>query len=29
MEDVKEQFERAHSEAVKAFGNGSIFIERS
>ena len=28
MEDVKEQFERAHSEAVKAFGNGSIFIER-
>jgi pyruvate carboxylase len=25
---VKEQFERAHSEAVKSFGNGSIFIER-
>jgi len=28
LEDVEEQFERAHSEAVKAFGNGSIFIER-
>merc|ERR1719187_1093010 len=28
MEDVKTQFERAHSEALKAFGNGEIFIER-
>lgn len=28
LEDVRDQFERAHSEAVKAFGNGSIFIER-
>ena len=28
LEDVEEQFERAHSEAVKAFGNGSIFIEK-
>ena len=28
LEDVKEQFERAHSEAVKAFGNGEIFIEK-
>ena len=28
LEDVKEQFERAHSEAIKSFGNGSIFIER-
>ena len=28
QEDVEEQFERAHSEAVKAFGNGAIFIER-
>ena len=28
LEDVEEQFERAHSEAVQAFGNGSIFIER-
>lgn len=28
LEEVEEQFERAHSEAVKAFGNGSIFIEK-
>eukprot|EP00096_Caligus_rogercresseyi_P000664 TRINITY_DN1113_c0_g1_i3.p1 TRINITY_DN1113_c0_g1~~TRINITY_DN1113_c0_g1_i3.p1 ORF type:complete len:1086 (-),score=226.61 TRINITY_DN1113_c0_g1_i3:477-3734(-) len=28
LEDVPQQFERAHSEAIKAFGNGSIFIER-
>ncbi|XP_040573136.1 pyruvate carboxylase 1 [Lepeophtheirus salmonis] len=28
LEDVPGQFERAHSEAIKAFGNGSIFIER-
>ena len=28
LEDVKEQFERAHSEALTAFGNGSLFIER-
>ncbi len=28
LEDVKEQFERARSEAIKAFGNGSMFIER-
>jgi len=28
LEDVKEQFQRAHSEAVQAFGNGAIFIER-
>jgi len=26
--DVKEQFERASSEALTAFGNGSMFIER-
>ena len=28
LKDVKEQFERASSEALKAFGNGSMFIER-
>ena len=28
LEDVEEQFERAQSEALKAFGNGEIFIER-
>ena len=28
LEDVVDQFERARSEAVKAFGNGEIFIER-
>ena len=28
LEDVEEQFRRAHSEALKAFGNGSMFIER-
>lgn len=28
LEECKEQFERAHSEALTAFGNGSIFIER-
>jgi len=28
LEDVKDQFERAASEATKAFGNGSIFIEK-
>jgi pyruvate carboxylase len=28
MDEVAENFERAHSEAVKAFGNGDIFIER-
>lgn len=28
LEDVEEQFERAHSEAVKSFGNGAIFIEK-
>ena len=28
LEDVKEQFERAHSEALKSFGNGEIFIEK-
>ena len=26
--EVADQFERARSEAVKAFGNGDIFIER-
>lgn len=28
LEDVEEQFKRAQSEALKAFGNGSMFIER-
>ena len=28
LEDVEDQFERARSEAIKAFGNGSIFIEK-
>ena len=28
LADAKEQFERASSEALKAFGNGSMFIER-
>ena len=28
LEDVEEQFARAQSEAIKAFGNGEIFIER-
>lgn len=28
LEDVKVQFERAQSEALQAFGNGDIFIER-
>lgn len=28
MDEVKEQFERANSEALKAFGNGSLFIEK-
>jgi len=28
LEEVEEQFERARSEAVTAFGNGSMFIER-
>lgn len=28
LEDVEEQFQRAQSEALKAFGNGEIFIER-
>ena len=28
LKDVKEQFERASSEALTAFGNGSMFIER-
>lgn len=28
MEEVEESFNRAHSEAEKAFGNGSLFIEK-
>ncbi|OQV12880.1 Pyruvate carboxylase, mitochondrial [Hypsibius exemplaris] len=28
MKDVKESFNRAHSEALAAFGNGAIFIEK-
>lgn len=28
LDDVEEQFQRAQSEALKAFGNGEIFIER-
>jgi len=28
LSEVKEQFERATSEALKAFGNGSMFIEK-
>ena len=28
LEEVEEQFQRAQSEALKAFGNGEIFIER-
>ncbi|XP_063976631.1 pyruvate carboxylase, mitochondrial [Diachasmimorpha longicaudata] len=28
MEEVKEMFERAHSEAKAAFGNGALFIEK-
>ena len=27
LDEVKEQFERASSEALTAFGNGSMFIE--
>ena len=27
IDEVKEQFERASSEALTAFGNGSMFIE--
>ena len=28
LKDVKDQFERARSEAITSFGNGDIFIER-
>ena len=28
LDEVKEQFERASSEALTAFGNGSMFIEK-
>ena len=28
MKEVKDQFERAKSEAINSFGNGDIFIER-
>ena len=28
LKDVKDQFERATSEAINSFGNGEIFIER-
>ena len=28
LKDVKDQFERAKSEAINSFGNGDIFIER-
>lgn len=28
MSELKENFERAHSEAASAFGNGALFIER-
>lgn len=28
LKDVKDQFERATSEALNSFGNGEIFIER-
>ena len=28
LKDVKDQFERARSEAINSFGNGDIFIER-
>ena len=27
LKDVKDQFERAKSEAINSFGNGDIFIE--
>lgn len=28
MDEVEENFNRAHSEAEKAFGNGALFIEK-
>lgn len=28
MEEVEESFNRAHSEALAAFGNGALFIEK-
>ena len=28
LKDIKDQFERATSEAITSFGNGEIFIER-
>lgn len=28
VQELKEQYERAYSEALAAFGNGSVFIEK-